>query len=143
MSARSFALACGLVYAVLGVLEAFPLVSPVVAATHLLIGLWGLAAWARAASAVKYARAATAIFTVLAVLGLIPGLHPYLGLLPIEGRDVWLHLVSALLAAYFGFRQFAGDRRDGARDRRRKPRTPAPKERRHGYYERRRTPYAA
>src|SRR5688572_27844672 len=105
MSARSFALACGLVYAVLGVLEAFPLISPVVAATHLLIGLWGLAAWARAASAVRYARAATLIFTVLAVLGLIPGLHPYLGLLPIEGRDVWLHLVSALIAAYFGYRQ--------------------------------------
>ena len=143
MSVRSFALLCGLLYAGLGVLETLPLVSPLIAAVHLAVGAWGLAAWAGAASPVRYARAATVVFTALAVLGLIPGLHPYLGLLPIEGRDVWLHLGSALVAAYFGFRQSSSDRRFGARDRRRKPRAPAPNERRQGYYERRRSPYAA
>ena len=143
MSARTFALLCGLLYAGLGVLETLPLVSPLVAAVHLGVGAWGLAAWGSAASPIKYARAATVIFTALAVVGLIPGLHPYLGLLPIEGRDVWLHLLSALVAAYFGFRQARGDRRFGARDRRRKSRAPAANERRQGYYERRRSPYAA
>jgi uncharacterized membrane protein YtjA (UPF0391 family) len=137
MSALAFALACGLFYTVLGVLELFPPVSPIVAAVHLMLGLWGLAARAGATSPVRYARVATVIFTLLAVVGLVPALHPFLGLLPIEGRDVWMHLVTALIAAYFGFRQAAGDRRFRAGDRRRKPRAPIPGERRQGFYDRR------
>ena len=137
MSPLRFALLCGLFYGVLGVLELFPPVSPVIAAVHILIGLWGLAACAGASSPVQYARTATVVFTLLAVLGLIPAVHPYLGLLPIEGRDVWMHLVSALIAAYFGFRQAAGDRRFRGADRRRKPRAPIPDERRQGFYDRR------
>ena len=137
MSVRTFALGCGLFYALLGVLELFPPVSPVIAATHILMGILGIASWARAVSPVRYARVATVLFTLLAVLGLIPELHPYLGLLPIEGRDIWMHLLSALIAAYFGFRQFASDRRYRAGDRRRKPRAPLPNERRLGFYDRR------
>ena len=138
MSALRFALLCGCFYGVLGVLELFPPVSPVIAAVHILIGLWGLAARAGATSPVQYARAATVVFTLLAVVGLIPGLHPYLGLLPIEGRDIWMHLASALIAAYFGFRQAADDRRFRAGDRRRNPRAPIARERRQGFYDRRR-----
>ena len=137
MSALAFALACGLFYSVLGALELFPPVSPLVAAVHLMLGLWGLAARVGATSPVRYARVATVIFTLLAIIGLVPALHPFLGLLPIEGRDVWMHLVSALIAAYFGFRQAAGDRRFRAGDRRRKPRAPIANERRHGFYDRR------
>jgi hypothetical protein len=137
VSALAFALACGIFYSVLGALELFPPVSPIVAAVHLMLGLWGLAARAGASSPVRYARAATVIFTLLAIVGLVPALHPFLGLLPIEGRDVWMHLVSALIAAYFGFRQAAGDRRFRAGDRRRKPRAPIPDERRQGFYDRR------
>jgi hypothetical protein len=144
MSALRFALVCGLFYTVLGALELFPPVSPVIATIHVLIGLLGIAARAGAVSPVRYARVATVVFTLLAVLGLIPALHPYLGLLPIEGRDVWMHLLSALIAAYFGFRQFAADRRFRAGDRRRKPRAPIPGERRQGFYDRRHaTPRAA
>ena len=137
MSARAFALACGLFYTGLGLAELFPPVSPVVSAIHVLIGLLGIASRTGALSPVRYARAATAVFTLLAVVGLIPALHPYLGLLPIEGRDVWLHLATALIAAYFGFRQAAADRRFRAGDRRRKPRAPIPRERRYGFYDRR------
>jgi hypothetical protein len=144
VSALRFALLCGLFYTVLGALELFPPVSPVIATIHVLIGLLGIASRAGAVSPVRYARVATVVFTLLAVLGLIPALHPYLGLLPIEGRDVWMHLISALIAAYFGFRQFAGDRRFRAGDRRRKPRAPIPRERRQGFYDRRHaTPRAA
>ena len=144
MTALRFALLCGLFYTVLGVLELFPPVSPVIATIHVLIGLLGIASRAGAVSPVRYARVGTVVFTLLAVLGLIPALHPYLGLLPIEGRDVWMHLLSALIAAYFGFRQFAGDRRFRAGDRRRKPRAPIPRERRQGFYDRRHaTPRAA
>ena len=141
MSARAFALACGLFYAGLGLAELFPPVSPVITAVHLLIGILGIAARVGALSPVKYARVATVVFTFLAVIGLVPALHPYLGLLPIEGRDVWLHLATALIAAYFGFRQDASDRRFRAGDRRRKPRAPIPRERRHGFYDRRHHPF--
>jgi hypothetical protein len=137
MSALAFALACGIFYAVLGVLELFPPVSPVISAIHVLMGLLGIASRTGALSPVRYARVATVVFTFLAVLGLIPALHPWLGLLPIEGRDVWMHLATALIAAYFGFRQAAGDRRFHATDRRRKPRRPMPRERRQGFYDRR------
>lgn len=137
ISARAFALGCGLFYTVLGVLELFPPVSPVIATTHVLVGILGIASRAGAVSPVRYARVATVVFTLLAVLGLVPAVHPYLGLLPIEGRDVWMHLVSALIAAYFGFRQAAGDRRFRGADRRRKPRAPIPDERRQGFYDRR------
>jgi hypothetical protein len=144
VSALAFALACGLFYAVLGVLELFPPVSPVISTIHLLMGVFGIASRIGAVSPVKYARVATAVFTFLAVIGLIPALHPWLGLLPIEGRDVWMHLATALIAAYFGFRQAAGDRRFRAAERRRKPRAPIPRERRHGFYDRRHvTPRAA
>lgn len=37
------------------------------------------------------------------MLGLIPRLNTTFGLIPIFGADVLLHIVSAAIAAYFGF----------------------------------------
>ena len=44
-------------------------------------------------------------------MGLIPGLNTTFGLIPIFGNDVWLHALTALIAAYFGWgtRDRAGD----------------------------------
>jgi Domain of unknown function (DUF4383) len=39
----------------------------------------------------------------LAILGLIPIANTLFGLMPIYGNDVWLHLGTAVAAAYFGF----------------------------------------
>lgn len=36
-------------------------------------------------------------------MGLIDPLDTTFGLVPIFGNDIWLHAVSALAAAYFGF----------------------------------------
>ena len=89
-------------------------------AVHLVIGVWGIAAWSAAASERTYARALAVIFGVLAVMGLIPGLNTVFGLIPLHGHDIWLHGGTALIAAYFGWRRKvpATERRRGALDRR-------------------------
>ena len=70
---------------------------------HLLFGAWGLAASRSHSGARVYARGVAVIYAVLAVAGLIPGLRTTFGLIPLFGHDVWLHIVLAAPAAYFGF----------------------------------------
>jgi uncharacterized protein DUF4383 len=76
-------------------------------AVHLLIGLWGIAAWAGITGAVMYARSLAVFYGVLALMGFIPGMNTVFGLIPIHGHDVWLHAGTALIAAYFGWRTAA------------------------------------
>jgi hypothetical protein len=70
---------------------------------HLLFGVWGLIASRDLGGSVNYARGVAIIYAVLAIAGLIPGLNTMFGLVPLEGHDVWLHLLLAAVAAYFGF----------------------------------------
>lgn len=70
---------------------------------HIAFGIWGLAVFRNTDASVVYARGVAVIYAVLAVAGLIPGLNTMFGLVPIHGNDVWLHLLLAGVAAYFGF----------------------------------------
>jgi hypothetical protein len=70
---------------------------------HLALGLWGLAASRAFAASRMYARGLAVIYGVLAVMGLIPGLNTTFGLVPIFGHDVWLHALTAIVAAYLGW----------------------------------------
>ncbi len=70
---------------------------------HLAFGIWGLLAYRSASGARVYARGVAIIYAVLAVSGLIPGLRTTFGLIPLFSNDVWLHIVLAAGAAYFGF----------------------------------------
>ena len=70
---------------------------------HILFGLMGLAAFANLFAARTYAQIVAIAYGVLVILGLIPATYTTFGLIPIYGNDVWLHLVLALPAAYFGF----------------------------------------
>lgn len=70
---------------------------------HVLFGVMGLAMSRRFDSARLYARIIAIAYGILAVMGLIPGLNTLFGLLPLHGHDVWLHLVLAAAAAYFGW----------------------------------------
>jgi hypothetical protein len=70
---------------------------------HILIGIWGIFAFASYGAARTYARAAAIIFAVLFIMGLIPGLNTVFGLIPLHGNDVWLHAITALVAGYFGY----------------------------------------
>ena len=58
-------------------------------AIHLLFGVWGLAASRTVAGAALYAKAAGAIYLVLAIAGFI--IPTTFGLIPIGGHDIWLH----------------------------------------------------
>src|SRR3954465_10991070 len=71
---------------------------------HLAIGAWGLAAWLGRASAVRYARALAVLYGVLAVMGMLPLLNTTFGFIPLHSHDIWLHAVTALVAAHVGWR---------------------------------------
>ena len=70
---------------------------------HLAIGVWGIASYRSYGGAKAFARGLAILYALLAVMGLIPGLNTTFGLIPIFGHDVWLHAVTALVAAYFGW----------------------------------------
>jgi len=70
---------------------------------HLVIGMWGVLAWRSYSSSRTYAQSLAVIYAILTVLGLIPLTSTMFGLVPLFSHDVWLHALTALVAAYFGF----------------------------------------
>jgi hypothetical protein len=167
MNARSFALIFGILYLGAGLLGLMPgMLAPPPAnappisfdvmygvvlglftvnmlhtAVHLVIGGWGLWAFMGNASPRFYARSLAVLYGVLGIMGLVPGLNTVFGLIPLHGHDVWLHLGTAAIAAYFGWSPQAGERRSVAGDRRKMARAPIANERRQGVYDRRRVPF--
>ena len=89
-------------------------------ALHLAIGVWGIAAWRGATSPAMFARGVALLYGALTILGMMPVFNTLLGWIPIHGHDVWLHGVSAAIAAYFGWRGEVplAERRTGRLDRR-------------------------
>lgn len=171
MNTRTFALIFGIAYLGAGLLGLMPgLLTPMPAdapptrfdvmqgqllglfpvnmlhtAVHLAIGAWGLMAFMGWTGTRTYARSLAVLYGVLGVMGLVPGLNTLFGLTPLYGHDVWLHLGTAAVAAYFGFaaKEHAGERRSVAGDRRKASRGPVANERRQGPYDRRRMPFPA
>lgn len=128
MGTRYFALAAGIVYTLVGLMGlvgigetaytgpqlAFPTgqgdllgifpVNLLHDIVHLGIGLWGIASYRSYNGSRAYARGLAILYALLAVLGLLPApLSTTFGLIPIHGNDVWLHALTAAVAAYFGF----------------------------------------
>jgi hypothetical protein len=126
MSTRSFAMIFGIVFLLVGIAGFVPsLVQPAPGGdmnmggmgmlfgmfavnmmhniVHIVFGLWGLAASRSAGGAVMYARAVAVIYGLVAIMGLIPATQDTFGLMPIYGKDVWLHAALALVGAYFGW----------------------------------------
>lgn len=164
MKTSTFALILGIVYLVLGIIGLVPLflVPPPVDAPptnftllygyllglfavnllasvfHIVIGAWGLSAASGRSNAIRFCRDSAILFGALAVLGMFPGLNTLFGLMPINGHDVWLNAVTAVAAAYFGWRQpiAAKDRRHILGDRRQRM-LPVSRERRFGLADRR------
>jgi uncharacterized protein DUF4383 len=164
MKTSTFALIAGIVYLALGLIGLVPvtLIPPPVDAppTHfallygyllglfpvnilhtvmkIAIGACGLLAWSSRMSSVSYARALAWIFGVLAVMGMLPMLNTVFGLMPLHGHDIWLHAITALGAAYVGWREPLAmrERRHATPDRRQRM-IPVPVERRFGLADRR------
>ena len=131
MWTRRFALIIGVAYVLAGVAGFIPFLSPLAGAgapdvlfnsthrhalglfpvnllhniVHLTVGALGLTLARTYIGARNFARGLAVFYGLLAVLGLIPALNlnTTFGLIPIYGNDVWLHAVSAALAAYFGW----------------------------------------
>lgn len=70
---------------------------------HLAIGAWGILASKSVSGARLFGKGLAVFYGLLAILGLLPVTNTMFGLIPIYGHDVWLHALSALVAAYFGF----------------------------------------
>ena len=126
MNSRSFALVLGVGFVIAGIAGFFPTpavpppdltqthgfghalgilpVNTLHNVVHLLFALLGIAA-ARGAimSAKAYCQMVAVVYGLLVVMGLLPQTNTTFGLIPIYGADVWLHLVIAALAGYFGF----------------------------------------
>ena len=80
---------------------------------HLLFGIWGVIAYRRLDSARTYAKAVAIAYGMFAIMGMIPVLDTTFGLVPLFGNDVWLHIILAAPAVYFGFMR--NDSRDASR----------------------------
>jgi hypothetical protein len=71
---------------------------------HMAVGLLGLLAYSRGASASRlFARGIGAVYLVLAVVGAIFNTGNFLGVVPIGGLDIALHAASAVLLLAVGF----------------------------------------
>lgn len=138
MRTRYFALIIGIVYLLVGILGFVPALlgppgGPPLAVeagygrlfglfpvnlihnlVHIAAGIWGIAAWRTFTNARAFARGFAVIFLVLGVFGFIPGLATLFGLTPLFGHDVWLHLLSGAVAAYFGWASVPATARVGA-----------------------------
>jgi hypothetical protein len=68
---------------------------------HILIGVWGVMAARSEANAINFCKIAGVTYLVLGALGFVA--PDGLGLVPLGGNDVWLHLVLGAVLAYFGF----------------------------------------
>jgi len=82
---------------------------------HLVFGIWGVLAYRSYDASKTFAKVVAIVYAMFAVMGLIPGLDTTFGLVPLFGNDVWLHVLLAAPAAYFGFMHRDTDR---AHDRR-------------------------
>ncbi len=126
MSTRYFALIFGIIYLLVGILGLIPglivpaalpgVAVPVLGGNllgafpvniihtlvHLILGIWGIVAYRSFTGSRAFGRAAGVILIVLFIFGLIPGLNVLFGLAPLYGADIWLHLVSGIIALYFG-----------------------------------------
>ena len=70
---------------------------------HLAFGVLGLLGHRSFSGSRGYLRLVAVAYGALAVVGLIPVLNTTFGLIPLFGRDIWLHVLLAAGAAYFGF----------------------------------------
>jgi hypothetical protein len=72
-------------------------------AVHIGFGIWGLVASRAQRQSLLYARGVAIAYAVMWLAGYVPGLDDMFGILPLYGNDTWLHLLLAVIAAYFGW----------------------------------------
>ena len=129
MTARTVALAIGIVFVFIGLLGFFPGVvsvptadAPTLAADtgygylfglfpvnvllnvlHIVIGIWAVNASRTLSQSMSIARGLAILFGVLAVMGTLPWTATAFGLVPLFEANVWLYALTAAAAAYAGY----------------------------------------
>jgi hypothetical protein len=120
MALRYFALAYGVVFALVGLAGFVPALAPVGPdgfarlfglfpinavhnLVHLVFGIWGLVAYWGATSPLLYARSVAVVYGLVTIMGLVPATMHVFGLMPVHGHDIWLHAGLAIVAAVFGW----------------------------------------
>jgi hypothetical protein len=134
MSARNFALFSGIFFMAIGILGFIPtfVTAPLTQTdpplilggygnlfglfpvnwlhnvVHLAVGFWGFTAARDSKSALFYCQAFAILYSLIAVMGIVPALGTTFGLMPIFGGNVLLNLIAAAVAAYIGFIKVSG-----------------------------------
>lgn len=72
-------------------------------AIGILVGLWGIAASTSLSGAVVFDRIFAILYGLGAILGLLPFTNTLFGTTPLFGNNIWLNLIVAAIAFYFGF----------------------------------------
>ena len=70
---------------------------------HIAVGAWGIFASKSVSASRLFGKGLAILYGLLTIMGLVPATYTLFGLAPIFGHDVWLHALSAAIAAYFGF----------------------------------------
>jgi len=129
LSTRLFVLVFGVVYIILGVLGFIPALgsAPAASAPHvavtnnwmdlfgflptnlieniayIVLGVFGVLLGATLGTAVGYSRLLFVIFGLATVAGFMPQADTLWGAMPLYSPNTWLHVATALVAAYFGW----------------------------------------
>lgn len=70
---------------------------------HIAFGVWALMAYRSFSSSRIFCKANAVIYGVLVIMGFIPVLNTFFGLMPLHGHDIWLHAGIAIATGYYGF----------------------------------------
>lgn len=72
-------------------------------AIGILVGLWGIAASTSLSGAIVFNRIFAIVYAAGAILGLVPLTNTLFGITPLLGHNIWLNLIAAAIAFYYGF----------------------------------------
>lgn len=72
-------------------------------AIRILVGLWGIAAYTNLGGAIAFLQVFTVLYVGEAIFGLFPFANTLFGMMPLYGGNVGLSLLSAAIAAFYGF----------------------------------------
>jgi hypothetical protein len=70
---------------------------------HVAVGIWGLLSARSPKVSLFYCQAFAILYSLIVVMGIMPGSGTTFGLMPVFGGNVLLNLGATILAAYYGF----------------------------------------
>lgn len=72
-------------------------------AIGILVGIWGIAAFTSLSGSIVFNRIFALVYAASAVFGLLPATNTFFGITPLFGNNIWLNVIVAAIAFYYGF----------------------------------------